>query len=1091
MGELERLKKDFELFRREVEQKMEEFEERFHTFDLQAPDSPMVEEEPESFQTQFIPGVRPEVIPESVPEETVEEQEEKPAFNPPPSVITPPTPPRKKEKQGPSALEKVFAAALSIVSPVFHDLFDFIGKIYLHYKKEDKLPVFFMTVGGIVAILLGSGFLLQYAFSTYFVNLPESIKVGSGFAPTFALGWLGLFLYRKKSLYQEFGSALVALSIILNYLIIYFLAAMAAGTGQVPWWEYVLIILNTGLALGFAIWMETRVVAVLTLLGGVFCPLFVQTESIPLVYFVYLWFLSVSVVWLSQKIQWERLRDLMFVVVTLTLEGVFWAGYTQVDTLTQVVFLHLFIYLFFYVLLCEKGFRFKKSLETRDVVWLAGFVVVLLFGLYQQFEFSAFSNSLAMVYFLNALPFIARTVIGRKQMENILWLVFVTVSATLLALAGAIWLDRSLINLFWALEALMLLYIGFLYKSNTVRKEAFFLFLLAIAQSFDTVSGLFITWPSLNFEWMSWVSIVGLALIANLNVVLIGRMEQEIIEGEKTRVSIYQEIACILTPFAMLLPLYAFFPVWFFYPVVLLTAALFVTKVYKKAIWGRFLLLCLFGWTLFHTSVTVVDTIRYAVWDELFDFQSSFAFVGIPFFLLLLYGIRNKVRKGKKARLTILLNISLLYFVFDYILIGYFFLGEYVANFALLVAVLYLLLGKWLQNKIASALGFIVFGLLFLAVWDSILLTGAYHFSAQTLYGKIAMVEIGAALFLLQSLNTGYLKQSLYEKPFAYLRELFYLLIPVIFLSAVNRNFPEYLTYAFWVSIIFPYVLREIIKKRSLVWEFYLLLALATYYAVQSAEIYVFVTGLLVVFGLHLAKNGFGKKGHKHATWKWFFSYNMYFVGLVLMLGGFEFVRDLSFGFVLTGLYCLLLLDFRKHIYPIRTHFKVLYILAITFVILGCLGAYLQSPTYPWLVGCLLIGNGVMFARLVYTRKALFVNQLADKTWHFHFILTQAYLILLYTSFIEILFDKHFHTILTVSLVAHGIILLFHTMKTKYNFVNKVYIPIFIGVLVKLFFLDLKDFMLVQKVIVFIIIGVLLLGSSYLFLRLKERRVKK
>ena len=48
MGELERLKEEFELFRKEVEQKMEAFEERFHTFGLKAPDSPAEEEEAES-----------------------------------------------------------------------------------------------------------------------------------------------------------------------------------------------------------------------------------------------------------------------------------------------------------------------------------------------------------------------------------------------------------------------------------------------------------------------------------------------------------------------------------------------------------------------------------------------------------------------------------------------------------------------------------------------------------------------------------------------------------------------------------------------------------------------------------------------------------------------------------------------------------------------------------------------------------------------------------------------------------------------------------------------------------------------------------
>ena len=153
-------------------------------------------------------------------------------------------------------------------------------------------------------------------------------------------------------------------------------------------------------------------------------------------------------------------------------------------------------------------------------------MVVLLFGIIEQYDFEVdpYSNGLALLYLLNALPFIAITIFKRKRLESSLWLVYLTISASIVALAGAIWLDKSLINLFWALEAVMLLYIGYLYKSSKVRKEAFFLFVLAVVQTGEPVYNIFQNWPDLEFNWVTWYSVIGLAVVTNLFVILTDRM---------------------------------------------------------------------------------------------------------------------------------------------------------------------------------------------------------------------------------------------------------------------------------------------------------------------------------------------------------------------------------------------------------------------------------------------------------------------------------------------------------------------------------------------------------------------------------------
>ena len=720
-------------------------------------------------------------------------------------------------------------------------------------------------------------------------------------------------------------------------------------------------------------------------------------------------------------------------------------------------------------------------------------MVVLLFGIIEQYDFEVdpYSNGLALLYLLNALPFIAITIFKRKRLESSLWLVYLTISASIVALAGAIWLDKSLINLFWALEAVMLLYIGYLYKSSKVRKEAFFLFVLAVVQTGEPVYNIFQNWPDLEFNWVTWYSVIGLAVVTNLFVILTDRMKVTLKNSELLLVTVYHEAACVISSLAILLPLFIFFEAWFFYPVVVLSGLLLLTNKYSKANFGKLALLGLFGWVLYDTSTDVIYTIKYDGWAEVFNQQTSIAFLGIPFVFLIIYLVHSKVKKDKTANLAIILNLALLYFVLDYVLVGYYFMQEYTANFALVVAVLYILLGKWLKNSIASTIGFLVFGLLFLAVFESMATSGAYHFAAQTLYAKIAMIEIAATMFLLQNLNTSYIKNPIYELPFALSRKLFYLLIPIVFLSGVRRNFPEYLDYAFWVSLIFPFVLYEITKTKSLVLEFYILLLGATYFAVLSQNVLVFLTALVIVFTIHFYKKGFTRKGYKHIKWGWLFTYNVYFVGLVIFLGSVNYLRDFSFAMAITSLYFLLILQFRKNVYPVRKHIGRPYFLGLGLIAAACGFVFYYTSSYSWLAGFTFLLVGAVLCWIAYSRKTMFIARHSENIWETNFIFVQAFLIFIYTSLIYAAFNAHFQTILTVTLVAHGIILLFHTINIKYTFASKIYIPLFIGVLLKLFFFDLKDLVLIQKVIVFIIVGVLLLVSSFLFLKLKDNLVKK
>lgn len=76
---------------------------------------------------------------------------------------------------------------------------------------------------------------------------------------------------------------------------------------------------------------------------------------------------------------------------------------------------------------------------------------------------------------------------------------------------------------------------------------------------------------------------------------------------------------------------------------------------------------------------------------------------------------------------------------------------------------------------------------------------------------------------------------------------------------------------------------------------------------------------------------------------------------------------------------------------------------------------------------------------------------------------------------------------LTVILVLHAIFLLFQTIRPQFQLLNRLSVLLFVLAGGKLFLHDLADSSLIQKVLVFIVIGAAMLISAYYFQRIKIR----
>ncbi|MEL7341686.1 MAG: hypothetical protein AAGM67_14495, partial [Bacteroidota bacterium] len=111
---------------------------------------------------------------------------------PPVVVIAPPATkheskrsPKEQDIQPPQVVKPIVKAptakkephelspAMQMLLHPFQQIGDYARSLYQHYRAEGKLPVFFMTLGGILALLFGFGYLMQMGISLLLDHLSE------------------------------------------------------------------------------------------------------------------------------------------------------------------------------------------------------------------------------------------------------------------------------------------------------------------------------------------------------------------------------------------------------------------------------------------------------------------------------------------------------------------------------------------------------------------------------------------------------------------------------------------------------------------------------------------------------------------------------------------------------------------------------------------------------------------------------------------------------------------------------------------------------------------------------------------------------
>ena len=368
----------------------------------------------------------------------------------------------------PTFITVLFQALLSS----FFEWFTPVTQAYQSYKAKGMLGIFTLTIVGIGLTLAGFGYLMQLLIDQLGAGAKSLLMC---FAAILVMG-LGIGL-KIKTRYGEFATAIVTLGILLSYSTVYFSGSVY---GLIP--NLVVLTLYLVIALvchALALWLDTKVVAALGIIGIATMPVLSNVINIePLYYLLSLAFVVGSSLVLSYRQVGAWLAHLSLVFTLVSLEWVL--GFENIILSAWLV--NLF-YLLFFTYACVTLYK-ESSAIKQTLAFLAALVGATILLFWQATEL--FSTQISVIFAFNTFIAITASVFFYK-IKRELTPVFMLLSASWAILTIVSAISDAYWGIAWAVEGLLLLSIGRRYKFSTSIHQGQTLTTVALLYSFSAL----------------------------------------------------------------------------------------------------------------------------------------------------------------------------------------------------------------------------------------------------------------------------------------------------------------------------------------------------------------------------------------------------------------------------------------------------------------------------------------------------------------------------------------------------------------------------------------------------------------------------
>lgn len=324
---------------------------------------------------------------------------------------------------------------------------------------------------GVVILVIGVGFFLKYSFDHNLISPTARVALAAIAGLTMLISGTRLLGQR----YHVFGQGMMGGGLATLYFSVYAAANFYHLVETLP--AFALMGAITVLAGGVSVRFHSMLIAVLGILGGYGTPLMLSTGAVDFVgLFAYMLLLGVGVLGLCYWKNWPLVNLLSF-VCTYLLYFAAMRAYDRAHFWDVLPFLTAF-----FVLFSTMTFLFKLVNRARsnlfDLVALLvnagvyfGESYRLVAQAYSQEWVAVVTLGLALFYTLHVYFFLIRKLVDRELLVSFLGLAsfFVIVTAPLV-------LSDEWITVSWAVQALVLLWMGLKLGSTTLRYVSYVLY---------------------------------------------------------------------------------------------------------------------------------------------------------------------------------------------------------------------------------------------------------------------------------------------------------------------------------------------------------------------------------------------------------------------------------------------------------------------------------------------------------------------------------------------------------------------------------------------------------------------------------------
>ncbi|MCA1815496.1 MAG: DUF2339 domain-containing protein [Acidobacteria bacterium] len=334
---------------------------------------------------------------------------------------------------------------------------------------------------GIVAVTLGVGFFLKYAFENQWIGPAGRVLLGG------AAGCAILALAERLRArgYRAYAHVLTGGGILILYLSVYAARGLYNLIGVTP--AFALMSAVTATAVVLAVRYDARAIAVLALIGGFMTPVLLKSDvDRQIALFTYVAFLDAGVLAIAYFKRWRVLDHLAFAATALLFAGWWLSHYEPWKLWRTLLFLTLYFLMFSALAVVHNVLRKRRAngLDLSLVIFNATLYFSTAYALLEDAHRGALGAFALLVAAFYAL--LAYVAYARHREDRLLSSAYVGAAATFLAVAVAVQFQQHWVTIGWAAEALALTWLGLRTSERAPRYFALVAFYFAAVRWLTT-----------------------------------------------------------------------------------------------------------------------------------------------------------------------------------------------------------------------------------------------------------------------------------------------------------------------------------------------------------------------------------------------------------------------------------------------------------------------------------------------------------------------------------------------------------------------------------------------------------------------------